>query len=104
MVTTFTYQFCEYTQLASPKNFAYMDQTFFGIDGTTSATVRTILTDHSHIPASYNALIEDGENQSNGVTVTHDSDTVCTSTKNYQLTEAIMCDDSITGKGDTSIS
>ena len=55
-----------------------MDQTFLANDGTSSETVRTILTSDNYSPSAYDALIEDGEKISDGITTTHDSDSACT--------------------------
>lgn len=59
MSTTITYQFCHYTTLASSETFAYMDQTFYGDDGTVSGTVQTILTGDRYNLYDSEALIND---------------------------------------------
>lgn len=71
MSTLFTYQFCAFTQLASPKTFAYMDETFLGVDGVSSETTQTILTDDSYSPYRVQLLLENGANEANGISIAH---------------------------------
>ena len=83
MITTFTFQYCDYTKLSDPKTFAYMDQHFLYNDGTESDNKRTILTDDKHRPDSYEAIIDSSAKKATGVETIHNSATSCTSTENY---------------------
>ena len=83
MTTTFTYQFCHYTTLEDPETFAYMDQNFIPTDGSAATSTRTILTDNTYALAAESAIIPDGDDYADGISVTHDDGDTCTSSENY---------------------
>lgn len=98
-MTTFTYQFCRYTLVETPRNFAYMDQHFLFDDGTKTDSVRTFLTDDSFRPSFKGAIIEHDNKEADGVSLAHTSNSNCQETLNYSFYTDIICDVNIDADG-----